>query len=118
MADDTRHLPPLNDEEILVAHQRRKAHIHNREWWQALQKSCNKDTRELARYASDEVKVHLQLERAIVWVISYSQGTAPAYTPGGWLPDSLILQLMPLELAEKIKHEHACATYGIQAQVP
>lgn len=109
-------LYPLDEAALKAAQDRRKIHIRNREWWQALQKACGRDNRELARFASDEAKEHLQWEKAATWVISFTLGTAPAYAPGGAFPGSWSLEHMPAELAPKIHHEHACADYGIPAR--
>ena len=109
-------IQPLDAVGLKVAQDRRKIHIRNREYWQALQKSCGRDEREVARFASDEAKEFLQWEKAATWVISFTQGTAPAYAPGGSLPGSWILQQMPAELVVKIRHEYGCADYGIPAR--
>ncbi len=109
-------LHPFDDTALKVAQDRRKIHIRNREWWQALQKECGRDNRELARFASDEAKEHLQWEKASTWAISFTLGTAPAYSPGGFLPGSWILNQMPAELESKIMHEFRCADYGIPAR--
>ena len=108
-------ITPLDDAGLEMAKERRKAHIREREWWLALQKSCGRDDRELARYASDQAKEHLQWEKAATWVISFTLGTAPAYAPEGCFPGSWTAQPMPAEMCNKIMHEHACADYGIPA---
>jgi hypothetical protein len=104
---------PLDDVSLAVSQARRKAHIREREFWLAEQKSCGRNDRELARYASDQAKEHLQLEKAATWVISFTQGTVPSYAPGGSHPGSWTVQQMPGEMRDKIMHEHACADYGI-----
>ncbi len=106
-------LSPLSETGLEAARDRRKSHIRNREWWLAVQKSCGKDQRDIARFASDQAKEHLQWEKAATWVISFTEGTAPAYAQGGLYSDSWTLQQMPCELSDKILQEHSCADYGI-----
>ncbi len=106
-------LSPLSETGLAAARDRRKSHIRNREWWLAVQKSCGKDQREIARFASDQAKAHLQWEKTATWVISFTEGTAPAYAQGGLYSDSWTLQQMPGELSDKILQEYSCADYGI-----
>ena len=108
-------MQPLDEVALAVAQARRKVHIREREYWLAVQKSCGKDDRELARFASDQAKEHLQWEKAATWVISFTQGTSPAYAPGGSLPGSWTVQQIPGEMRGKITHEYHCAEYGISA---
>lgn len=106
-------LSPLDEQALALAGQRRKTHIRNREYWLAVQKSCNKETRDLARFASDEAKEHLQWEKAATWVISSTVGQSPSYTHSESKPEHWVLQKMPPELVNKIMQEYRCADYGI-----
>jgi hypothetical protein len=116
MVDMMIRITPLDETALRVAQDRRKVHIRNRESWQALQKHCGHADRELARFASDQAKDFLQWEKAATWIISFTFGTAPAFSPidspdGRWKQND-----MPHELRQKILHEHACAEFVIPAE--
>ena len=108
-------MQPLDSMGLKIAQDRRKAHIREREYWLAEQKRCGREQRELARYASDQAKEYLQWERAATWVISFTQGTAPAYAQGGSQPGSWKVQSMPIELSSMIRNEFHFAEFGITA---